>query len=137
MKIKLQWHLLWRNEIKACRHILCSGSIPPKIHKKKLWKFLQVKSMADWDSAKELAMYTVAFRVLISVGSKIPSYYSKARKNFKVSKRTPNYCSKWQTDPYINNYDGFTGGWLPNAIIFFFLWVLPSFSLLSSTHPHF
>jgi hypothetical protein len=103
-----------------------------QIHKKKLWKFLQVKSMAVWDSAKELAMYTVGFRVLISVGSKIPS--SKAR-NFKVSKRTPNYCSKWQTGPYINNYDDFTGGWLPNAIIF--LLVLPSFSLLSSTNPHF
>jgi hypothetical protein len=59
-----------------------------KIHKKKLWRFLQVKRMAVSDSAKELAMYTVGFRVLISVGSKIPSYYSEAR-NFKVSKRTP------------------------------------------------
>jgi hypothetical protein len=72
---------LSRNEINALQTYIMLWEHTSKIHKKKLWKVLQVKSMAVWDSAKELAMYTLRFRVrvLISVGSKIPSYYSKAR----------------------------------------------------------
>jgi hypothetical protein len=34
---------LSRNEINACRHILCSGSIPPNTQEKVVEVFLQVK----------------------------------------------------------------------------------------------
>jgi hypothetical protein len=47
MKIKLQRQLS-RNEINACRHILCSGSIPPNTQEQVVEVFLQSKKV--WQS---------------------------------------------------------------------------------------